>query len=274
LAGELAAKSPEEIKDAEGRSLAWHMQQMGLDPSSALQDAKIDPKKTACYVELHVEQGEDLVLADIPCAVVTDIIGIDRHWIAVHGRANHAGTTRMNRRCDALVAAADFIMQVNQMALSSNGRYVATVGTLEVTAGAINIIPGNVMLGIEARFANPEVLEEARGCIDSCIKNIESSHGVQAEVVKRLYAPPISLGTTIVEKICDAAQETGVRFIEMPSWAGHDAKIMATIFPAGMIFVPSQGGISHAPGEATKWEDVAEGLKVLNQTLKNLSTLS
>jgi allantoate deiminase/N-carbamoyl-L-amino-acid hydrolase len=273
LAGELAAKSPEEIKDAEGRSLAWHMQQMGLDPRSALQDAKIDPKKTACYVELHVEQGEDLVLADIPCAVVTDIIGLDRHWIAIQGRANHAGTTRMNRRCDALVAAADLITQVNQLALSSNGRYVATVGTLEVMSGAINIIPGNVVLGLEARFAKPEVLKEVRDCVDSCIKNIETRHGVQVKVVKHLYSPPVSLGNYIVEKISDAARETGVRFIEMPSWAGHDAKILATIFPAGMIFVPSLNGISHAPGEATKWEAVAEGLKVLNQTLKNLSTL-
>lgn len=274
LAGELAGKSPEELKDQEGRSLAWHMQQMGLDPVGALSKAKIDPKTIACYLELHVEQGEDLVLAELPCAVVTDIIGIDRHWIAVHGRANHAGTTRMNRRCDALVAASDLVMQLNKLALSSDGRFVATVGTLEVTAGAMNIVPGKVMLGIEARFAKPEVADEVRNGLAACIANIEKDYGVRVEAIKHLYAPPVSLDKGFVAKIADAAREAGVRFVEMPSWAGHDAKILATMFPAGMIFVPSLDGISHAPGEATNWEAVAEGLKVLNQALKNLSNLA
>ena len=93
------------------------------------------------------------------------------------------------------------------------------------------------------------------------------------ERVKHLYAPPVSLGNYIVEKISEAAEEAGARFVQMPSWAGHDAKILATMFPSGMIFVPSLDGISHNPGEATKWNDVAEGLKVLNQALKNLSSL-
>ena len=273
LAGELANKSTEDFKDVEGRTMTWHLQQIGLNPEGALQKAKIDPSTISCYIELHVEQGEDLVLSDIPCAVVTDIIGIDRHWIVVHGRANHAGTTRMNRRCDALVAASDLVMQLNQLALASDGRYVATVGTLEVPSGAMNIVPGTVALGIEARFAKPEVADEVRSALASCIQAIENSHGVQVERVKHLYAPPVSLGNYIVEKISEAAQEAGARYVQMPSWAGHDAKILATMFPSGMIFVPSLDGISHNPGEATKWNDVAEGLKVLNQALKNLSSL-
>ncbi|MBP1764172.1 MAG: allC [Firmicutes bacterium] len=270
LAGELCGKSPDDFKDAEGRTLAWHMKQMGLEPDGALQAAVIDPREVACFVEFHIEQGEELILSNTPCAVVTDIIGIDRHWIVIQGTANHAGTTRMDRRQDALVAAAALISEVNRHALASQGQYVATVGKLELSPNATNVIPGRVMLCLETRGAKPEVLEDARANTLKYLAEMENRFGVKTEIAKRLYAPPVPLSAGIIAKLKEAAEETGVRYVEMPSWAGHDAKIMATIVPTGMIFVPSVNG-SHTPQEDTRWEYAAEALKVLNQALKKLA---
>lgn len=270
LAGELREKSPEDFKDAEGRTLAWHLHQLGLDPGVALQSSAINPQEVACFVEFHIEQGEELDLSRTPCAVVTDIIGIDRHWIAINGTANHAGTTRMDRRQDALVAAAALISEVNRHALTSEGKYVATVGKLELSPNATNVIPGRVVLSIETRGAKPEVIEGARSNMLNCLDELESRFGVKTEIMKRLYAPPVPLSAEIIAKLKGAAGLTGVQFVEMPSWAGHDSKLMATVVPTGMIFVPSING-SHSPQEDTHWEHVGEGLRVLNQALKNLA---
>jgi len=270
LAGELRGKSPEEFKDADGHTLAWHLQQLGLDPGTAFQAAAINPHEVACFVEFHIEQGEELNLSCTPCAVVTDIIGIDRHWIAIHGTSNHAGTTRMDRRQDALVVAAELISEVNRHALASEGGYVATVGWLELSPNATNVIPGKVVLSIETRAAKPELIESARANTLQYLTDLEARYGVKTEIIKRLYAPPVPLSNEIISKLKKAAEAMGVQYTEMPSWAGHDAKLMATIVPTGMIFVPSLHG-SHSPQEDTCWEHVSEGLLVLNQALKNLA---
>lgn len=270
LAGELRGKSPDDFKDSEGRTMAWHLQQFGLDPSVALQAAAINPHEVACFVEFHIEQGEELELSRTPCAVVTDISGIDRHWITINGTANHAGTTRMDRRQDALVAAAALITEVNRHALASRGQYVATVGKLELSPNATNVIPGRVVLSIETRGAKPEVIEVARVNTLKCLAELESNFGIKTEIIKRLYAPPVPLSAAIIAELKGAAEATGVQFVEMPSWAGHDAKLMATVVPTGMIFVPSING-SHSPQEDTRWEHVGEGLRVLNQALKKLA---
>lgn len=271
LAGELVDKDPSDYKAADGLTLRDHLTNYGLDADTALQKAKLDPKKYLCYLEMHAEQGEELILLDVPCAIVTNIIGLDRYWVEVVGRANHAGTTRMTRRCDALVAASTLITYLNEKALASEGRYVATVGICDVPAAAMNIIPGKVNLGIESRFAEPEILDEYTTTLQNGFKLIEEKYGVKVNVTKHLYAPPVKFDKTLEKKLEAAATKAGVKHIEMPSWAGHDGKILSQIFPCGMIFAPSIGGISHAPDEATKWEDVAEALKAMNYALKELS---
>ena len=271
MAGELEGRSPEEFKDAQGRTLSWHLRQMGLSPDKALQAAKIDPRDIACYVELHIEQGEELDLSGTPCAVVTDIAGIDRHWVEITGNANHAGTTRMDRRQDALVAAAAVVSEVNQRAGASNGQYVVTVGKLDVSPNATNIIPGCVRLVIETRSPKPEVLEAIHTDIPRMLNDIGARFGVRTELTRRLYAKPAPLHASMIAALQAAAEQAGVRATLLPSWAGHDAKIMTTIVPTGMIFVPSLKGISHSPLEATRWEDIDEGLKLLDQALRNLA---
>ncbi|MHC1762065.1 MAG: Zn-dependent hydrolase [Negativicutes bacterium] len=271
MAGEFAAKSAEDFKDASGCTLSQYLRQIGLDPSNALQRVICDPSKIACFVELHIEQGEELDLAQKACALVTDIIWIDRHWVAINGHANHAGATRMDRRQDALVAAAALITEINRQALASKGQYVATMGTLEVTPGATNVIPGKVVLSIETRGAKPETMEESRKGILRAIAGIDKEFGVQVEILKHIYAPPVSLEGSVLQELRVSAREMGVQFIEMPSWAGHDAKIMAPFVPTGMIFVPSIAGISHSSVEATNWLHATEGLKILNQALKKLA---
>ena len=145
------------------------------------------------------------------------------------------------------------------------------MGTLEVTPGATNVIPGKVVLSIETRGAKPETMEESRKGILRAIAGIDKEFGVQAEILKHIYAPPVSLEGSVLQELRISAREMGAQFIEMPSWAGHDAKIMAPLVPTGMIFVPSIAGISHSSVEATNWPHAAEGLKILNQALKKLA---
>jgi allantoate deiminase/N-carbamoyl-L-amino-acid hydrolase len=271
MAGELTGKSPEDFKDAQGRTLGWHLQQMGLKADTALQAAKIDTKGLACFLELHIEQGEELDLSGTPCAIVTDIAGIDRHWVEITGNANHAGTTRMDRRQDALVAAAALVTDTNRRALASKGRYVATVGKLEVSPNATNIIPGQVRLVIETRGADPDLLEAVHAGLPEHLAGLQAEYGVQAEIRQRLYAPPAPLDTGMIAALQAAAAKAGVSPVLLPSWAGHDAKILTTVVPTGMIFVPTIGGISHSPLEDTRWEHVAEGLRLFDRALKDLA---
>ncbi len=271
IAGEFRGRQSKELKDTTGRTLAWHLKNCGLD-ENAFNSAVVDPATIGCFIELHVEQGADLDLSDIPCGLVTDIVGIDRHWVTILGEANHAGTTRMERRRDAMVAAAEVVSGMYRKAIASSGRYVATIGKLEVTPGAANVIPGRIDFVVETRAATGSAIEEARNALLECLHHIEATHQVRTEVTKRHLTDPVHLDERLLGELRVAAAETEVRFIEMPSWAGHDAKIFANIVPTAMVFAPSTGGISHSPAESSPWSQVAKAVEVLNQALRRLAS--
>lgn len=271
MAGEFAGSSPDDLQDKHGRRLSEYLNDQGL-PSSALTDAIIDRSEYHSFLELHIEQGEELDLKQKPFALVTDIVGIDRHWITLSGQANHAGTTRMDRRRDALVAAACLIQQVYEAAFASNGGYVATIGTLTVSPGATNVIPGVVELRVETRAADNGRLEAAHTHLAALLEAVGSRYGVKGEISKRHTTPAMQLPEGVLQELRLAVEAAGFPPAEeMPSWAGHDAKILAEHIPSGMIFVPSIKGISHAREEETYWEAAAQGIEVLNQALKRLA---
>ncbi|MBU2700047.1 allantoate deiminase/N-carbamoyl-L-amino-acid hydrolase [Sporomusaceae bacterium BoRhaA] len=272
IVGEMTMEKFAALHDKQGKTLAEYFADNGMN-YEALAYSSIVPDEVFAFLELHIEQGQELDLSGEPCAIVTDIVGIDRHWITIQGHANHAGTTRMDRRRDALVAASMVVQEVYKAACSSQGLYVATVGAFKVTPGATNVIPGKVEFTIETRAAHDETMENVHLEILKLLRQVEEKYNVKAMVNERRFAPAVHFGTTISEELSKAAMDVKQKVKKMPSWAGHDSKIMARITQCGMIFVTSLNGISHSPEEATRWADVEKGLKILNQAMKRIASI-
>jgi N-carbamoyl-L-amino-acid hydrolase len=203
----------------------------------------------------------------IDIGVVEGIVGIMRWNVTVHGMTNHAGTTPMDRRADAMVGAARFITSAYRIAHDTPGRQVATVGRLEAEPGAPNVIPGRVSMTLEIRDLTMEGVADTYAAIEERSAEIARQTGVTFSF-ERFYtsgAAPTDLRIrNMVER---AANNLGLRPARMPSGAGHDAQSMALLCPVGMIFVPSVNGVSHAPEEYTELEDIVNGSNVLLRTL-------
>jgi N-carbamoyl-L-amino-acid hydrolase len=225
----------------------------------------------AAFLELHIEQGGILEKEHIDIGVVEGIVGI-RWWeVEFTGFANHAGTTPMNARQDALLAAAKFIVAVNEAANSFEGRQVATVGKIKAEPGAPNVIPGKVVTSLEIRDLSKEVIENLFALIKEKTEEIAKASHVKIEFHRLdTTADPALTDVSIQKEIAKAAKTMGLTTKQMPSGAGHDAQDMALIAPTGMIFVPSQGGISHSPKEFTSPQDMANGANVLLNTILGL----
>ena len=237
--------------------------------TEALKNVKRDDIRA--IVELHIEQGADLEERGLTCGAVTAIVGYDRLFLTLHGEANHAGTTSMRRRRDALAAAAEVILGVKELA-EADDRFVATVGQLNVTPNAVNIVPGKVQLAIETRAADDRVLAEVRAKIMSLLERPASKSGVVITKENDFHVAAVPLSESVRKVIEQSAAECGVSFQAMPSWAGHDAQIFAASgVPTGMIFVPSINGVSHSKEESSDFQSVTQAVKVLEKTLKTLA---
>lgn len=268
--GEFKKQKPESIVHLTGGSLAECLQAAGL-PHSALQDAAVGFQDLAAFVELHIEQGADLEERGLTCGAVTAIVGYDRLFLTLHGEANHAGTTSMRRRRDALAAAAEVILGVKELA-EADDRFVATVGQLNVAPNAVNIVPGKVQLAIETRAADDRVLAEVSAKIMSLLERTASKSGVVITKENDFHVAAVPLSESVRKVIEQSAAECGVSFQAMPSWAGHDAQIFAASgVPTGMIFVPSINGVSHSKEESSDFQSVTQAVKVLEKTLKTLA---
>jgi N-carbamoyl-L-amino-acid hydrolase len=216
-----------------------------------------------CYLELHIEQGGVLERERIPVGVVEGIVSIDRFEVTVTGFANHAGTTLMADRQDALLAASHLTIAVRQIVTSEPGRQVGTVGRLDVTPNSPNVIPGVVRLTIELRDLSPEKLGRLAERIRVRAAEIARETKTSIEFANISRTPPAIAAEELQRAIERSAGRLGLATQRMPSGAGHDAQMMAQLSPMGMIFVPSVRGISHSPLEFTHWDDCARGADVL-----------
>ncbi len=216
-----------------------------------------------CYLELHIEQGGVLERERIPVGVVEGIVSIDRYEVTVTGLANHAGTTPMADRQDALLAASHLTIGVRQIVTSEPGRQVGTVGRLDVTPNSPNVIPGVVRLTIELRDLSPEKLARLAEQIRLRAAEIARETKTSIEFASISRTPPAIAAEDVQRAIEQSAGRLGLATQRMPSGAGHDAQMMAQLSPMGMIFVPSVRGISHSPLEFTHWDDCARGADVL-----------
>jgi N-carbamoyl-L-amino-acid hydrolase len=259
-AGKLEPGEMEHVSSGMKKSEA--IRRIGGNPER-ITEARIAPGSYHAYLELHIEQGGTLEKEKVPIGVVDGIVSIDRWEAEVEGFANHAGTTPMAQRQDALVAASQLVLAVREIVTSEPGPQVGTVGHFEVHPNAPNVIPGRVRHSIELRDLNPDKLSLIAERIGRRAAAIASSTGTRISLKKTVHHQPAMASPEIQSVIESSAKALSLPFIHLPSGAGHDAQMMAELFPMGMIFVPSAGGISHSPREFTDWEDCSRGANVL-----------
>jgi N-carbamoyl-L-amino-acid hydrolase len=229
-------------------------------------------EQIAAFLELHVEQGAVLEKAETTIGVVTGIVGIRRWTVTVEGVANHAGTTPMDARRDALLAAARFIQAVNQVVTAMEGDQVATVGMIQASPGAPNVIPGRVTMSLELRDLEMEKIERLYRTVHVSAQRIARESGTTIELDEFYLSAGAPTDEQVMRLIEESATELGLSSRRVPSGAGHDAQSIAPIAPTGMIFIPSIDGISHSPDEYSGPEDLIAGVNVLLNTLLKLDT--
>jgi N-carbamoyl-L-amino-acid hydrolase len=248
------------------------LRKIGGDPAK-LEEARIAPGSFRCYLELHIEQGGNLDKAGIPIGVVEGIVSIDEYDVEIRGFANHAGTTPMPERRNALLAAAKLIEAVQQIVTREPGRQVGTVGRLTVYPNASNVVPGLVKHSIELRDLSAEKIARLGDEIRKQAQQIAGATHTEITITKLENDPPALANPQIQSQVEAAAAGLGLKSMRLPSGAGHDAQMMAKLGPMGMIFVPSVDGISHSPKELTRWPDCANGANVLLQTILRMDKL-
>lgn len=224
------------------------------------------------FLELHIEQGGILEEDGLSLGVVSAIVGIRHYTITIEGAANHAGTTMMNQRHDALVAASHFIKAIYDRALKNNRKYVATVGQISLVPNAINVVPGSAELSLELRSEDPEIMDKAEMHASSTLDEIAALYHVTISMKRTETIPPLSMNRALMKTLEQAAKGQSVPYEILPSWAGHDAMIMGRHMATAMLFVPSIGGISHSPLEKTNEADIEKALSVLDKALRELSS--
>lgn len=252
-----------------GKTLRQGMIDIGGDPTRYHEAARMKGDFKA-FLELHIEQGGFLDQEGINIGVVEGIVGIKQWMVTFQGKANHAGTTPMDQRQDAMLAAAKFVVATNQIARSIPGRQVATNGKIKAEPGAPNVIPGKVEMTLEIRDLDFEKMLSLFEKIKTAANEISEETGVSINYSPLNEDIPAVTDKRIQDMIAASAKELGLTYKYMPSGAGHDTQDMARIAPTGMVFVPSKDGISHSPKEFTSEQDMANGASVLLQTILKL----
>ena len=239
---------------------------IGGDPAK-LDEVRREPGDIAAYLELHIEQGAILDERSIDIGVAEGIVGIKRWNVTVTGSANHAGTTPMDQRHDAMLTAGRFVDAVNAVATEMSGRHVATVGKIEAHPGAPNVIPGRVELSLEIRDLEMDKIDRVFEAVAEAAGELALRNETTIALEQYYLSRAAPTDTRLREIVASSAERLGLSTLWMPSGAGHDAQSIARLAPVGMIFIPSVAGISHSPKEYSHPEAIEAGTNVLLQTL-------
>ena len=266
LLGQLTAEDFS-LRDADGVSFAQAVREFGLKPEELGGDL-LTPK-TFAFLEVHIEQGPVLESVEKPLGVVTSIVGQTRFALTFRGQANHAGTTPMPLRKDALAAAAEWIGFVEETARSTPG-LVATVGSFRVMPGAANVIAGSAEVTLDVRHATDEAREAAVKTLLGGAESTARARGIELQIVQTNEQDAVEMDVLLQQNLMRAALSVEEVPHRMTSGAGHDAMILASRMPAGMLFVRSPGGISHHASESVLVADVEAALRVCGALLKQL----
>lgn len=266
ITGELTRQDLASLRDAAGVTLETAMRAVGFQPEQ-LKAARWGGGGMSAFLELHIEQGQVLESEGTPIGLVEAIAGSTRLRFEIEGTAVHSGATPMPLRHDALVGAAELILEVEAAAKEASPITVSTVGRLQVEPNSITTIPGRTILFVDVRDVDAERQRTTAEHIVELSTRLERTRGLHVTWERVSETPPVGLPTWLRGITVRACEELDVSYRVMPSGAGHDTAVVASLVPAGMIFVPSRGGISHSPEEWTDPEDVAAGTEVLYRSV-------
>lgn len=269
--GFLNLQKLESAVDLDGIRLTEALLRQGLDPLRAL-DARRDPTSIECYLELHIEQGPVLDREFQQVGIVEQITGLQTWSLRLLGESNHAGTTPMDYRRDALMGLADFAHEIPRI-LEENGKDTsrATIGKAQIQPGAPNTVPGTVEFSLDFRDPQADVLAELANAFQKALSAICRRRGLRFEFSVQGDIQPVASAQALVMLLEQQAKRLGLRYRRMASGAAHDAQMVGQIAPMAMLFVPSRGGQSHSPAEWTSWDDIEAGANLLLQGLVALS---
>jgi allantoate deiminase len=256
------------LKDSDGVTLADAIRAFGLDPDQ-IGAAAVDADVLG-FVEIHIEQGPVLESEGLSVAAVTTIVGQTRLSLAFTGQANHAGTTPIHLRHDALAGAAEWISAVESAARNTDG-LIATVGKIEAEPNAANVIAGAVRVTLDVRHADDHARIAAVEGLLAEAQAIAARRGLRYQIARQMDQPAVPMDERLTAYLVDAIAAAGLPEKRMTSGAGHDAMVMAARVPAVMLFLQSPGGISHHPGETVREEDVEAALRVGCKFLERLA---
>ncbi len=268
IADRIEPGEAERVRDADGVALAEAMRAIGLDPLNVASAVRRD---IDVFVELHVEQGPSLEEAHEKVGVVTTIVGTAHLEVNVRGQPDHAGALAMHRRRDALLGASAMVLAITDVATRLGPPAVATVGTIAVEPSQVNVVPGLARFTVDARHSDPALRAELVSEITKACKVIGRERELAVEVRTLRDRPPVVLDADLAKTLRRACLAAGHDAPEMTSGAGHDAQVLTAAARTGMLFVPSVGGRSHCPEEATAAEDVVLGTRVLATALRELA---
>jgi N-carbamoyl-L-amino-acid hydrolase len=266
MAGEVQGKDLAHAADAQGTKLEDILASMGIYRSN-LRSMRRDPSTIKAYLELHIEQGPILEAKKKPIGIVTSIAAPTRFRVVFTGQADHSGTTPMEMRRDALVAASELIVAVEKVCRRyshvEQGRVVGTVGAMKIEPGVINAIPGRAELSVDIRSISAEAKKRVVRLVQAQIGEIARRRNIEAEILPLREEDPVPLDKRLVRLLKECCEVRNIAYEVMPSGAGHDAMQMAKITAAGMLFIPSRRGISHSPLEWSEPEDICLGAQLL-----------
>lgn len=266
LGGTFGSRAIAGLVDVQQPGFAEALAKYGHTPDEILA-CKRDFSNAECYLELHIEQGDHLFRDHVDIGVVSGIVGIVRYRVTALGKSNHAGTTLMKHRQDAMVGMAKLIAEGDALCREIDDNLVFTVGTIQCWPGSENVIPGKVECTFEMRHMDGCMTDQLIEKIKNAAEKIENC---QFTFEKRVDKGSIPCDKRLMGVIEKAAKESQVSYVVMPSGASHDANAIGHRVPAGMIFVPSKDGLSHCKEEWTEENDLANGVEVLYQTVLNI----
>jgi N-carbamoyl-L-amino-acid hydrolase len=271
IAGKQTPESIESAVDLNGIRLIDAMKQQGYDAMQALH-ARRNPESIHAFIELHIEQGPILDQMGFSVGLVDSIAGLFKWEVSLIGTPNHAGTTPMHMRNDAFQALAEFSSQI-QRVLDENGsaRSVATIGKVDISPGAANVVPGKVVFSLEARDTDPQVLSDLRDAFRRALSAIARRSNVMFEFSVLSEIEPVKCDLGLIDDMKKVADNLNLPSLQMASGAAHDTQFISSITRAAMIFVPSKDGRSHSTAEWTDMEHIEKGANVLLNSLVSIA---
>jgi allantoate deiminase len=267
MVGSLSEEGFKRLKDKDGVTTVEAMGKIGLDSSLP---KRRDPNTIKSFLELHIEQGPILEEKNIPIGVVEAIVGLTQLEVTIEGKAGHAGTTPMDRRTDALIAAANIISQFPGLAIEEGNGTVITTGRLHVLPNGANVIPNKVEFSVDIRSSQEEPISNVIAKIKSLIHSYREQ-GYSISVEQPLYMKPKNMNNQIVALLKEKSTELGIPYCSINSGAGHDAMVLSDVTDVGMIFVPSKDGLSHCPEEWSDAVHLANGVQIFYEAAKSLT---